>query len=299
MVIVKSLVKAAACVSLLAVPSACSKSKPPSEEDSSQGGDSETSKKTWMSDYVNLSVYAANAKFGNVGAPDSKIVGGEVAGPNDNPFQVGLLDKAKPDNFRAQFCGGTLISPTVMVTAAHCSDFINANQVQVLTGARSLSSGGTRRDVLRISIHPKWNKQTFDYDVAVWHLASAGTGPFATLATSDGADGSNLLATGWGALSEGGSFPTALYKVVLPLTPRADCNDANSYNGAITDRMVCAGKTGGGVDTCQGDSGGPLARNNQLVGITSWGSGCARPNFFGAYARISNSEIRSFIEAND
>jgi trypsin len=253
----------------------------------------------WMRTYIDLRVYAANAKFGNTPGATTKIVGGEPAGPNDNPFQVALLNKTVSDNYSAQFCGGTIIAPNVIVTAAHCSDFTTAPQVQVLTGARSLKTGGTRRDVTKIVIHPKWNAQNNDYDVAVWHLATQATGPFATLGTADGATGSSLLATGWGKLSQGGNSPTDLYRVSLPVADRSDCNDANSYNGAISNRMLCAGKAGGGIDTCQGDSGGPLTRNSELVGITSWGRGCAMANFYGIYARVSDTEIRNFIQSND
>lgn len=253
--------------------------------------------KNWMSDYVELRVYAANAIFGNVGPGSAReIVGGEPANPGDNLFQVALMNKSVSNNADAQFCGGSLIAPNVVVTAAHCSDFVTPGQVQVLTGARSLDGTGVRRDVTSIVSHPKWQAKN-DYDVAVWRLSSPATGPFATLASSDGAG--ELLATGWGALTEGGASPIKLHRVPLPLADRGDCNDANSYNGKITDRMLCAGKAGGGQDTCQGDSGGPLTRNNELVGITSWGRGCARPNFYGVYARVSNAEIKSFIQAND
>jgi len=256
---------------------------------------------TWMSKYVELRVYAANAGLGNVGPMEPgqgpEIVGGTDAQPGDNPFQVGLLDKAQPDNAKAQFCGGSLIAANVVVTAAHCSDFVQAGQVQVLTGARSLDGTGVRRNVTKITIHPKWNGSTYDYDVAVWRLATPASAPFATLAAADGT--ANVLATGWGALTEGGPAPIKLQRVDLPLANRVDCNDANSYNGEITDRMLCAGKPGGGQDTCQGDSGGPLTRNGELVGITSWGSGCARPNFYGIYARVSNPEVNAFIQAND
>jgi secreted trypsin-like serine protease len=87
----------------------------------------------------------------------------------------------------------------------------------------------------------------------------------------------------------------------VPLVSMANCNDANSYSGAITAVMVCAGPDKGGKDTCQGDSGGPLtggANNTVLTGITSWGRGCARPNLFGVYTKVSNVGIRSFIEKN-
>ena len=230
---------------------------------------------------------------------DQRIVGGTQAGPFDNPFQVALLMAAEPDNFDAQFCGGSLIASNVVVTAAHCSDFVEANQVEVLTATRRLDGTGQRHRVARIMIHPDWNSLTFDNDVAVWGLATAARGvPLATLAVDDGPVGDNLLATGWGLLAEGGEAPTDLQRVEVPLVSAANCNDANSYRGSVTRNMICAGLDQGGRDSCQGDSGGPLTRgynNATLTGITSWGMGCARPNLFGVYTRVSRSGVRNFI----
>ena len=72
---------------------------------------------------------------------------------------------------QAQFCGGTLVKSNFVVTAAHCSDFFTADQVQVLTGTRRLDGTGERRDVVRIAVHPEWNSTTLDNDVAVWELS--------------------------------------------------------------------------------------------------------------------------------
>ncbi|MBL8263182.1 MAG: serine protease [Xanthomonadaceae bacterium] len=261
----------------------------------------------WMRDYVQIRVAAKNFDAGAttpaqidrlLSRPvfNARIVGGTVAGAADNPFQVALLNKSVANNFDAQFCGGTLVKANVVVTAAHCSDFVTAGQVQVLTGTRNLDGTGVRRNVTRIAIHPSWNSGTFDYDVAVWTLSSSTSGiPFASLASADPAVGTNLLVTGWGALSEGGSFPINLRKVTVPLASRTNCNDTNSYNGQITARMLCAGFDAGGKDSCQGDSGGPLARGSVLTGIVSWGTGCARRNKFGIYTRVSNSSVRNFI----
>ncbi len=260
----------------------------------------------WMHEYVQLRLAAQNLRYA-IGPMTEyemqqtitpKIVGGTVAGANDNPFQVGLLSKSVANNFDAQFCGGTLVKANVIVTAAHCSDFVTAGQVQVLTGTRNLDGTGTRRDVVSIAIHPNWNPNTFDYDVAVWTLSSSTSGiPFASLASADPAVGTNLLVTGWGALTEGGSFPIDLRKATVPLVSATNCNDRNSYRGAITARMICAGFDNGGVDSCQGDSGGPLTQGSVLTGIVSWGNGCARRNKFGVYSRVSNASIRSFIVA--
>ena len=268
--------------------------------------------RNWMREYVQLRVLKRNLRA--VGAQTARlsgtelrsvlvprIVGGTVAGAADNPFQVALLRRNTANNQDAQFCGGTLVRENIVVTAAHCSDFVTADQVQVLTGTRRLDGTGDRRDVSRIVIHPAWDADTFDNDVAVWELSTNATGiALATLATEEGPVGSNLLATGWGE-TEAGPPPIELRRVEVPLVTEENCNDANSYNGAITDTMLCAGLDLGGRDTCQGDSGGPLTRgtdNSVLTGITSWGFGCADPNLFGVYTRVSNTAIRSFIEDN-
>jgi hypothetical protein len=266
----------------------------------------------WMFEFVNLRAYAMTLRATGgrlmdpaiMGPPTitPKIVGGIDAGATDNPFQVALLMKDEPDNRFAFFCGGTLIQPNIVVTAAHCSDFVTPTQVQVLSGTRKLDGSGVRHDISRITVHPNWDLATFDNDVAVWKLSSNALGITpATLADSDGPVGSNLLTTGWGALTEGGDFPVKLQKVGVPLVDVSNCNDDNSYSGDITTSMLCAGFDAGGKDACQGDSGGPLTRgteNTVLTGITSWGIGCARENLFGVYTRVSNAGIRTFIENN-
>ena len=123
---------------------------------------------------------------------------------------MALLRASQPNNAAAQFCGGTLVRPNMVVTAAHCSDFVTAPQVQVLTGTQLLDGSGTRRNVARIAIHPSWNSNTFDNDVAVWELTTDAPGPLATLATENGPVGADLLVTGWGTLTEGGSSPIDL-----------------------------------------------------------------------------------------
>jgi trypsin len=230
-----------------------------------------------------------------------RIVGGAPATQFQNPFQVALLLSNVANNADAQFCGGTLLASNRVVTAAHCSDFVAANQVQVLTGTRRLDGTGTRVNVTAIAIHPNWDATTFNNDVAVWTLAADQTQLLAELANQDGPVGGQTLVTGWGSTSEGGTSPIALEAVQVPLVDATNCNDANSYNGQITNRMICAGLDGGGQDSCQGDSGGPLTRglnNAVLTGIVSWGIGCARPNLYGVYTRVSAPAIRQFIEGS-
>jgi len=100
--------------------------------------------------------------------------------------------------------------------------------------------------------------------------------------------------TGWGStIATGGGYPRPLYQVQVPLVSSTDCNDANSYGGEVTPRMICAGLTQGGKDSCDGDSGGPLVVKDAQggwrlqAGIVSWGDGCARKNKFGVYSRVA------------
>jgi secreted trypsin-like serine protease len=166
-----------------------------------------------------------------------------------------------------------------------------------------------RVNVIDIAIHPGFDPNSFDNDVAIWTLDTNVTGVSTPLlvGTSDPSVGTKLTVTGWGDtnpnIGGGCCFPKALRKVKVPVASRSNCNDANSYQGGITARMFCAGYNGGGKDSCQGDSGGPIARKRAdgkrvLTGIVSWGTGCALPNFFGVYTRISNPSIKSFILTN-
>ncbi len=265
----------------------------------------------WMRDYVTSRVVSQNlraiaAEERSISRSDldivmrPRIVGGSPANAAQNPFQVALLFGAEPNNASAQFCGGTLVRSNLVVTAAHCSDFVTASQVQVLTGARVLDGSGVRRDVTAIAIHPSWNASNFDNDVAVWQLSTeANDVPLAALAAEDGPVGADLLVTGWGNLTVGGASPTDLHGVAVPLVDSNNCNDGNSYNGRILPSMICAGFDAGGRDSCQGDSGGPLTRgpgNGTLTGIVSWGWGCAQPNLYGVYSRVSDAGINAFIQ---
>lgn len=100
--------------------------------------------------------------------------------------------------------------------------------------------------------------------------------------------------SGWGTLSSGSSsLPTILQAVTVNIVSSSDCHKAYESYGGITDNMICAAVSGGGKDACQGDSGGPLVADESLVGLVSWGVGCAEANYPGVYSNVA--ALRDFV----
>jgi trypsin len=226
-----------------------------------------------------------------------QIVGGETASAGDFPFIVSLQRSG------SHFCGGSLVNANTVITAAHCSTGVSASSVQVRAGSLNRNSGGTLVGVSRIIVNPSFSSSTLSNDVAIWKLSTsipAGNGiSYVTLAAagSDPAAGSSAQTAGWGTTSSGGStLPTALRKVTVPIISRATCQ-SNYGASSVTTTMVCAGLAAGGKDSCQGDSGGPLVNAaRQLIGIVSWGIGCAAAQYPGVYTRVGN--YVAWINAN-
>ena len=226
-----------------------------------------------------------------------KIIGGQDANFADHPWQVALLVSWIADTPKAQFCGGSILNAAWVLTAAHCVNGNNPLDVHVLSGTADLASGGHRHNVKAIFVHKDYNPSNHDNDVAL--LMIDGTlqagGPVAladaAIEARLAAPRENAMVTGWGVSESGEPSPT-LKQVSVPIVSNADCNDPVSYNGAVTANMMCAGFSEGGKDSCQGDSGGPLTATDasgaaELVGVVSWGEGCAQPGKYGVYARVS------------
>ncbi|MGH3469434.1 MAG: serine protease [Thermocrispum sp.] len=212
------------------------------------------------------------------------IVGGEQANIEDHPFTVRLTS---PDGFG--FCGGTLAAPDKVVTAAHCVQGAAPEDQKVVSGRTVMSSDdGTVSDVTNLWVHPSYGSDGSNFDVAVLTLAAPVEQAPAELATADApeyAPGTEVTTLGWGNTSEGGEQSDHLMKVAVPITTDEECTTA--YGAEYkAEGMVCAGLADGGKDSCQGDSGGPLVVGNKLVGVVSWGEGCARPGKPGVYSRV-------------
>lgn len=227
----------------------------------------------------------ADVKFGQ------KIVGGVPAEKGELPFQVSLQSASG-----SHFCGGSLIKPNWVATAAHCVQG-SANMKIVLGLHNQKDMAGTEVfRAKRIIAHPQYNRQKLDYDYALIQLdrdSSFRPIDLNRVEIDIAASPMNVMTSGWGTTSEGSfALPNILNKVQIPLVTTAECNSATAYDGEITDRMICAGLKEGGKDSCQGDSGGPLFYQQTggdftLVGIVSWGEGCARPNKYGVYSKVN------------
>lgn len=228
---------------------------------------------------------------------DGRVVGGEDAEHGAHPHQVSV------EIFGSHACGGSLISQSAVLTAAHCCAYTIE---QVVLGDHKLNGNdGTEQRVAisRQVANPDYDDWNLDGDVCVLILAEAADvssdyiTPIALPASMyDDYDGQMLVTSGWGTTSEGGSIANVLQEVAVPYVSDEECNDAYSSFGGTTPGMLCAGFPNGGADACQGDSGGPIIDEaGVLAGVVSWGYGCARPGYPGVYAQTSH--YIDFIES--
>jgi len=241
----------------------------------------------------------------------NRIVGGEEAGENEFPWMCAIMNS--DDSFYT--CGATILScnPTIIVSAAHCFEG-SAGQ----PGGKKVSCGGHRMnaygssamdsaeqrlDITEIINHPDYsslnNGGDSSNDIAVikvdgnFNCAAGKIWPAClpdkNRLTYEG--WAKTTVTGWGTLTEGGALPDKLQKVKVAPINDLVC-DAALGGGRIKDVMICAGPKEGGRDSCQGDSGGPLVTRDDrpgfsLIGVVSFGDGCARADSYGVYTEVS------------
>ncbi|XP_065089807.1 trypsin alpha-3-like [Ochlerotatus camptorhynchus] len=226
---------------------------------------------------------------------EGRIVGGNEVGIAAFPYQLSLRHNGN------HICGASVISGTWALSAAHCTVApVSAGSASLRGGSASRLSGGVIFAVAQIVNHPQYNSNTLNNDVSVLRTTTSFTGANISPITivpsgTNFAGGTRSVVSGWGLTVPGGSLPTNLRAVDIPVVTIATCR-SQWGTAAISDNMVCAGEPG--RDSCNGDSGGPLVTGGRQFGIVSWGAVQCGGSLAGVYANIGAASVRNFISAN-
>ncbi|XP_069735431.1 acrosin-like isoform X1 [Phaenicophaeus curvirostris] len=240
-------------------------------------------------------------------AGTSRVVGGRDAQPGAWPWIVSIQSPWQAGT--GHVCGGSLIGTQWVLTAAHCFTGTTSTEMwRVVAGATDLTQLGPEaqvRSIKRLVVHEQYNDTSQRNDIALLELdqpvrcsshVQLACLPDASIRVSQLAP---CYVSGWGATDEESGTSHVLQEAQVPLIDTRVCNSSGWYRGAIHPHNLCAGYPQGGIDTCQGDSGGPLMCTKRrsdrfwLVGLTSWGTGCARVRRPGIYT--STQHFRDWI----
>lgn len=235
------------------------------------------------------------------GTVDAKIIGGSTTTITSAPWmaQLWYYDDTTDTGF---FCGGTVVSPTKILTAAHCAKGYDwAKYGAIVTGATQLpdDAGNTTGEVsgvVRQWTHPSYSSRTIDNDIAVLTLASpVKATPIRMTTSTDTASytaGTSAKVYGWGRTSSTTQdVSNTLKTATLPIQSDSTCA---GYYGTdfVKGHMVCAGKPASGSDAgttsaCNGDSGGPLVVGGRIVGVVSWGVvDCVEKGAYSVFSKV-------------
>ncbi|XP_052872166.1 trypsin delta-like [Anopheles cruzii] len=218
---------------------------------------------------------------------DGRIVGGSDSSIENHPFVVSLR------RLQRHSCGGAILNANTILTAAHCVYYpdLVPSDFEVRAGSTYRNEGGQLIAVSSVHIHTQFDDWTLEWDIAVLKLVSnlqLGASVQAVNLPPRSfsiADGTVVSVAGWGALYYQGPSTNHLQQVSIPIVSNSRCGLAYQNFAPVLPFHICAGERG--RDACQGDSGGPLVHQNQVIGVVSWGYGCAFDNYPSVYSRVS------------
>ncbi|XP_037943486.1 trypsin eta-like [Teleopsis dalmanni] len=232
-----------------------------------------------------------------VAAPEGRIIGGEVVDPWKHPYIVSIRYKESVNSTSLHRCAGVVYSQQVVITSAQCIvPYAHFERIYVKAAGNTRTGvDGQLYPVKKWISHEKYSVWTADYDIGVLILEE----PFNfknlvihPIAIRNSLPSAGKMATiaGWGYREEFGPSSYNLEETQVPIVSSADCNNIYKVSGdEVTERMICAGYVAtGGKDACQGDTGGPLVVDDELVGLVSWGRGCARPGYPTVYSLVKS-----------
>ncbi|XP_059525816.1 transmembrane protease serine 11B-like [Myotis daubentonii] len=222
----------------------------------------------------------------------NRIVNGGNAQTGAWPWQASMQWKGQHN------CGASLISSRWLLSAAHCFTKKNNSKDWTVNFGTLLNKPYLTEKVQSIISHENFSGPGVHNDIALVQLAKEVSFskyvrkiclPEAKMKL---ADNDSVVVTGWGTLYMNGPLPNILQEALVKIIDNKVCNAPHALSGLVTDNMLCAGFMSGKTDACQNDSGGPLvypdSRNIwHLVGIVSWGDGCAQKNKPGVYTRVT------------
>ncbi|XP_052745380.1 trypsin-1-like [Bicyclus anynana] len=218
-----------------------------------------------------------------------KIVGGTEVDINLYPYHAAYGTN----------CGGAILDKKWVITAGHCG-----KKPFIRVGSKYFNQG-RKHNIKNYFVHPMWSasakEHPFDFDFQLLELEEPlkfgdNVQPVKVAHIEDMVIGKVVSVTGWGNTQENGPYSSNLRAVRVPIIAKENCQRVPFpyFRGALTSRMFCAGFSEGKKDACQGDSGGPAVAYDRLLGMVSFGYGCATPGSYGVYSKVA--KVRPWIQ---